>query len=162
MFRKIVGNPEFSDNFCRIVICYKRKGYNIDVIKQSPCLAVNQIMVDHFANLFNCTPFRRYDGPDLLFISWSGLIRAHLIVFFFFVCLFFFFFVFVFCSSIVMLFAKLGISHFPMSQCVVSVKSSCLLHYRLICDLSVQFVYTDRRNICFSQLWKLRAKVGIP
>ena len=39
-FRKNVGKPEFSDHFSKIVICYKGKGYNIDVIKQSACLAV--------------------------------------------------------------------------------------------------------------------------
>ena len=39
---KIVGKPEFSDQFSKIVICYKRKGYNIDVIKQSACLALTQ------------------------------------------------------------------------------------------------------------------------
>ena len=48
-FRKIVGKPEFSDHFSKIVICYKRKGYNIDVMKQSACLAINPITVDYFA-----------------------------------------------------------------------------------------------------------------
>ena len=75
-FRKIVGKLEFSDQFSKIVICYKRKGYTINVIKQSACSAINPITVDHFAYLFNCTPvsgIRLYDWPVLiLFIKWSG------------------------------------------------------------------------------------------
>ena len=34
-YRKSIGKPEFSDHFSNIFIRYKRKGYNIDVIKQS-------------------------------------------------------------------------------------------------------------------------------
>ena len=67
-FRNTIGKPEFSDHFSKIVICYKRKGYSIDVIKQSACLAVNPVGVDHFAYLFNCKLVGRgslYDGPNL-------------------------------------------------------------------------------------------------
>ena len=39
--------------------CYQRKGYNIDVMKQSACLEVNPVTVDHFPYLFNCTPVDR-------------------------------------------------------------------------------------------------------
>ena len=62
--RKIVAKSEFSDHFSTIAICYERKGYYIDVIKQSACLAVNKIMVDNFAYLFNCTPEGR--GSDFM------------------------------------------------------------------------------------------------
>ena len=70
-FGKFARKPEFSDQFSNLVICYKQKGYNIDIIKQSAWLAVNPIIVDHFAHLFNCTPvdwsgFRLYDGSDTL------------------------------------------------------------------------------------------------
>ena len=40
--------------------------YNINIIKQSSCLAVNPITFDPFAYLFHCTSglgFRLYDGP---------------------------------------------------------------------------------------------------
>ena len=40
----------------------KRKGYNIDVINKSACLAVDPIKVENFAYVFNCTPFGR--SPD--------------------------------------------------------------------------------------------------
>ena len=58
-YDSLVGKP---DHFSKTVICYKRKGYNTDVIKQSACLVVNPITVDHFAYLFNCTPEGR--GSD--------------------------------------------------------------------------------------------------
>ena len=60
--RNIVGKFEFFYHFCKSVICYNRKRYNTDVIKQSACLAVNPITVDQFAYLFNCTPLGR--GSD--------------------------------------------------------------------------------------------------
>ena len=66
--RQIVGKPGFSDHFSKIVVCYKRKGYIIDAIKQSACSAANPIMADNFAYLFNCTPVVRvseYDCPNL-------------------------------------------------------------------------------------------------
>ena len=50
------GTLEFSDHYSKIVICYKRKGYNIDVKGKPDCLAVNQISVDPFAYIFNRTP----------------------------------------------------------------------------------------------------------
>ena len=67
-FRKIVGKPDFSDHFSKFVICYKRKWYNIDFIKQFSCLAVNPITVDLFAYLLNCTPVGRVQT-----LRWSGL-----------------------------------------------------------------------------------------
>ena len=38
---------------------YKRIGYNLNVIQQSACLAINPIMADGYAALFNCTPVDR-------------------------------------------------------------------------------------------------------
>ena len=61
-FRKIVGNTEFSDQFQKIIMRYKRIGYNVDVMRQSACLVVNPIKVNNFAVLFNCTPVGR--GSD--------------------------------------------------------------------------------------------------
>ena len=34
---------------------YKNIGYNIDVLRQTACLVVNQIKVHSFAYLLNCT-----------------------------------------------------------------------------------------------------------
>ena len=38
----------------KIIIRYKRTGYNMNVMRQNACLAVNPISVDNFAALFNC------------------------------------------------------------------------------------------------------------
>ena len=58
-FKKIVGRNDFSDQFRKIIIRYKRIEYNINVLRQTACLVVNQITVNKFADLFNCTPVGR-------------------------------------------------------------------------------------------------------
>ena len=54
--KKIVGSNNFSEQFIRISSHYKKIGYNINVLQQTACLVVNQIMAGNFAFLFNCTP----------------------------------------------------------------------------------------------------------
>ena len=39
----------------KIIIRYKRVGYNIDVLRQTACLVVNLIKANSFAYLFYCT-----------------------------------------------------------------------------------------------------------
>ena len=68
-FRKIVGKPELSDQFNKIVLCIKGKAYIIDVIKLSAC----PVTVDHFAFLINYMPVGR--GYLKLFIRWFWLKR---------------------------------------------------------------------------------------
>ena len=58
-FKKIRGMTDFSDKFRKIIIRYKRIGYNVDVMRHSACLVINRITVDCFAALFNCTPVDR-------------------------------------------------------------------------------------------------------
>ena len=36
-FKRIVGKPNFSDQFEKIIKRYKRVGYNIDIMRQSAC-----------------------------------------------------------------------------------------------------------------------------
>ena len=55
-FKKIVGRVDFSDQFRKIIVRYKRIGYNINIMRQSACLVFNPITVNNFASLFNCTP----------------------------------------------------------------------------------------------------------
>ena len=50
---------DFSDQFRKIIMCYKRIGYNQNVMRQSACLVINPITVDGYAALFNCTPVDR-------------------------------------------------------------------------------------------------------
>ena len=58
-FKKIRGMTDFSDQFRKIIMRYKRIGYNLNVMRQSACLVINQIKVDGYAALFNCTPVDR-------------------------------------------------------------------------------------------------------
>ena len=57
--KKIRGMTDFSSQFRKVIMRYKRIGYNLNVMRQSACLAINPIMVDSFAALFNCTPVDR-------------------------------------------------------------------------------------------------------
>ena len=52
-FKKIVGRVR------KIIVRYKRIGYNINIMRQSACLVFNPITVNNFASLFNCTPVGR-------------------------------------------------------------------------------------------------------
>ena len=54
-----MGRTEFSDQFRKIIIRYKRTGYHLNVMRQSGCLVINPITVDRFAALFNCSPVDR-------------------------------------------------------------------------------------------------------
>ena len=45
----------FSDQFRKIIMRYKRIGYNLNVMRPSECLVINPITVDGYATLFNCT-----------------------------------------------------------------------------------------------------------
>ena len=50
---------DFSDQFQKTIMRYKRIGYNLNIMRPSACLVINPIMVDGFAALFNCTPVDR-------------------------------------------------------------------------------------------------------
>ena len=51
--RKIVSRADFSHQFRKFIMRYKRIGYNINV------MPINSITVDSFTSLFNCTPVGR-------------------------------------------------------------------------------------------------------
>ena len=52
---------DFSDQFRKIKMRYKRIGYNLNVMRQCACLDISPIKVDGYAALFNCT---RVDLPS--------------------------------------------------------------------------------------------------
>ena len=53
-FKKTIGNPNFSNLFKRIVNCFKRAGYSLDITRQTACLVFNPTMVKGYAaRLFN-------------------------------------------------------------------------------------------------------------
>ena len=54
-FKKIIGNPNFSDLFKRIVKRFMRAGYTLDIMLHTACLVFNPIMVEGYAALFSCT-----------------------------------------------------------------------------------------------------------
>ena len=54
-FKQIVGKPNFSDQFKKIVKLYIRVGYNLDIMRQSACQVLNPITVYSYGFLFNCT-----------------------------------------------------------------------------------------------------------
>ena len=53
--KRIVGKPNFSNHFKKIVKRYIRVGYNLDIMRQSACLALNPITVYSNGFLLNCT-----------------------------------------------------------------------------------------------------------
>ena len=54
-FKRIVGKPNFSDQFKKIVKRYVRVGYNLDIMQKPACLVLNPITVYSYEFLFTCT-----------------------------------------------------------------------------------------------------------
>ena len=54
-FKRIVGKPNFSDQFKKIIKRFIRVGYNLDIMRQSACLVLNPITVYSYGFLFTCT-----------------------------------------------------------------------------------------------------------
>ena len=50
---------DFSDQFRKIIMRYKRIGYTLNVMRQSACLVIIPIKVDGYAVRFKCTPVDR-------------------------------------------------------------------------------------------------------
>ena len=57
--KKIVGGADFSDQFKKMIVRYKRIGYYINIMRQSACLVFNPITVNNFASILNYTPVGR-------------------------------------------------------------------------------------------------------
>ena len=65
-FKKIVGQTDLSDHFRKIIVRYKRIGYNMNVMRHTACLVINTVMANNFADPFNCTPVGR--ASDLMML----------------------------------------------------------------------------------------------
>ena len=50
---------DFSGQYRKVIMRYKRIGYDSNVMQQSACLVINSITIDTFAALFNCMPVDR-------------------------------------------------------------------------------------------------------
>ena len=58
-----MGRADFSDQFRKVIIRDQCIGYNLNVMQLSACLLINQITVDNFGILFNCTLMDQASGP---------------------------------------------------------------------------------------------------
>ena len=54
-FKRIVGKPNFSDQFQKIIKGYIKVGYNLVVMQMSACLILNPTTVYGYGFLFICT-----------------------------------------------------------------------------------------------------------
>ena len=50
----MIDRNDFPYYFKKIIVRYKKIGYNITVMRKTACLVVNPINVNSFAYLFNC------------------------------------------------------------------------------------------------------------
>ena len=57
--KKIIGKSDFPYHLKKIIVRYKKIGYDMNVLRQTACLVVNPIKVNSFAYLFNCTTVGR-------------------------------------------------------------------------------------------------------
>ena len=55
VFRKINGNRNYFDLFIRILNRFGRTGYTLDIMRHTPCLDFNPIVVEGYTPLFSCT-----------------------------------------------------------------------------------------------------------
>ena len=53
-FKKLTGRNNVSFQFRKIILRYKRIGYNINVMRQSVCIVFNPIIVDDYAAFIIC------------------------------------------------------------------------------------------------------------
>ena len=81
-FKRIVGKPNFSDQFKKIVKRYIRVGYNLDIMRQSACLVLNPITDYNYGFLFNFTTVGQASdsmtAQTLSFNPWVGVPDAYL------------------------------------------------------------------------------------
>ena len=76
-FEKIRAMTDFSDQFRKNIMHYKRIGYNLNVMRQSECLVIIRITDDGYAAHFNCKPVDRASDslmarPKAIHFSWLG------------------------------------------------------------------------------------------
>ena len=67
-FRKIVGKTKFFGQFKKIIMRYKRIGYNVDVMRQFACLVVNpRRLTTILSSLIarRCVGVQTYDSPNI-------------------------------------------------------------------------------------------------
>ena len=73
-FKGIVGKPNFSDQFKKIVKRYIRVVYNLDIMRHSACLVLNPIMDYSYGFLFNCTTVGQASDSMKCIVLIGGLV----------------------------------------------------------------------------------------
>ena len=69
-FGRVVGKPNFSDQFKKIVGRYIRVGYSFGVVRRSACLVLGPIAVYSYGFLFGCAAVGRASG-SVAALAWS-------------------------------------------------------------------------------------------
>ena len=59
LVKKNISRADLSDQLKKVIMRYKRFGYNKNAIRQSACLVISPTTVDSFTSLLNCTPVGR-------------------------------------------------------------------------------------------------------
>ena len=71
--KKIFSRADFSDQSRKVIMRYKRVGYNINVMRQSACILINPITVYSFASRFNLhagwSCIRLNDRPNIKLVD---------------------------------------------------------------------------------------------
>ena len=60
-FKRIVGKPDFSDKFKKIIKRYIKVGYNLDVMRQSTCLVIKVSKGAKIRSRYNQVPHPTQD-----------------------------------------------------------------------------------------------------
>ena len=66
------------DQFRKIIMRYKRIGYNLNVMRQSACLVIYPITVDDYLIAAGGSGVRLHDSPDLklfILVCWDRSFR---------------------------------------------------------------------------------------
>ena len=83
-FKKIVGKTDFSDQFRKIIIRYKRIGYNVDVMRQYAYLVLTQSrLITMLHSLIVCRLVGRQTmmaPTQSYYLSWLGLELFRLLI----------------------------------------------------------------------------------
>ena len=163
--KKYVVKANFFDQFRKIIICYKRIGYNINIMQQLACLVFDPITVNNFASLFNCTQDERQTQwlprHKAIYFSWLGPELFCLLLgppgFY---CWFSFAPVFQWCCSTPQGSPGVGRNTLFLSRPLSLFHHSIYLWFICFpwwCINELENLHTDRTTICFEAWQKLRA-----
>ena len=69
-----MGKSNFSEQFRKLINCYKRIGYSLDIMQRTACLVINPVTVDGYALLFNCKAVVRASDSVVKQVGWGLMI----------------------------------------------------------------------------------------